>query len=100
MEFDTLYDDDDDCDVNYNIDVGTDDHADDDCIMTIMMLMQIMQIMMKMIINDAMMTIILPTLDPPTLVPCARRTISLVCLSTLTGCLPWILSPWYRVRGG
>ncbi len=28
----------------------------------------------------------LPTLDPPPLVPCARRTISLVCLSTVTGC--------------
>ncbi len=42
----------------------------------------------------------LPTLDSPPLVPCARRTISLVCLSTLTGCLPWILRPWYRVQGG
>jgi hypothetical protein len=37
LKFDTLYDDDDDCDVNYNI-VGADAHADDG---HIMMLMQI-----------------------------------------------------------
>jgi hypothetical protein len=56
LKFDTLYDDDvHNCDVNYNIDVGADDHANDEYKMMIMMLMQIHISMMPRItqINDA-----------------------------------------------